>query len=101
MGSTGQPCGSRSLSLSVTEGGNRAMPQPKILIVDDEILIARELEARLCAFGYGTAGVAPSGEDAIRLASEAHPDVVLMDIVLKGGMDGIAAAGEIRKRFDI
>ena len=77
------------------------MKKSKILIVEDEMLIARELEARLSGLGYGMVGIASSGEEAIRSACEAQPDMVLMDIVLKGDMDGIDVASEIRKRFDI
>jgi PAS domain S-box-containing protein len=77
------------------------MTKPRILIIEDEILIARELEARLKGLGYAAVGIALSGEEAIQAASELQPDIVLMDIVLKGPLDGIAAANEIRMRFDI
>lgn len=73
------------------------MKQAAILIVDDEIIIARELEARLKGMGYGVAGIASSGEEAVQMAGEARPDLVLMDIVLKGDMDGIEAADIIRR----
>jgi CheY-like chemotaxis protein len=66
--------------------------------VEDEILIARELEARLKGSGYTVVRIALSGEEALQAASEARPDLVLMDIVLKGSLDGIAAAEEIRTR---
>ncbi|MBI1868382.1 MAG: response regulator [Methylocystis sp.] len=75
------------------------MTVPGILIVDDEVIIARELEIRLSKLGYDVRGIACSGEEAIRLAGETQPNLVLMDIVLKGGMDGIEAAAEIRKRW--
>ena len=77
------------------------MSKSKILIVEDEVLISRELEARLQGLGYAVAGIATSGEEALQAASELRPEIVLMDIVLKGPMDGIAAAGEIRSRFDL
>ncbi len=77
------------------------MSRPSILIVDDEIIIARELEARLQAMGYGVAGIAASGEEAVRLAVEAQPSLVLMDVVLKGAIDGIEAAAEIRRRCQV
>lgn len=77
------------------------MAKTKILIVEDEILIARELEARLSGLGYTVVSIALSGEEAIRSAVELRPDLVLMDIVLQGTMDGIAAANEIRTRLDI
>lgn len=74
------------------------MTPPRILIVDDEIIIARELEVRLKGMGYEIPAIASSGAEAIRLAVEVQPDLVLMDIVLKGDMDGIEAAAEIRRR---
>jgi DNA-binding response OmpR family regulator len=77
------------------------MVQQSILIVDDELLIARELEARLQSKGYRVSGIAPSGPEAIRLADETRPDLVLMDIALSGSMDGIEAYGEIRRRHRV
>jgi PAS domain S-box-containing protein len=77
------------------------MTKPRILIIEDEILIARELEVRLKGFGYAVVRIALSGEEGVQGASELQPDIVLMDIVLKGALDGIAAANEIRTRFDI
>jgi len=53
------------------------------------------------SLGYTVTGVASSGEDAISKAESTFPDVVLMDIMLKGDMDGVEAAGEIRGRFDV
>lgn len=77
------------------------MTTAKILIVEDEIVVARELEARLRGLGYAIAGIALSGEEALRAASELQPGIVLVDIVLKGPMDGIAVADEMRTRFDL
>ena len=77
------------------------MTRPSILIVDDEVIIARDLETRLEAMGYEVAGIASSGSEAIRLATDLRPSLVLMDIVLKGEIDGIAAAAEIRRRCGI
>ncbi|MGE3274024.1 MAG: response regulator [Vicinamibacterales bacterium] len=68
-----------------------------ILIVDDEVIIARDLEVRLTGLGYTVAGIAATGRDAIRLARDRRPDLVLMDIVLKGDLDGIDAAAAIRR----
>ncbi len=73
------------------------MDQPSILIVDDEIIIARELESRLKVMGYDVPAIAASGAEAIELARTLKPDLILMDIVLKGSMDGIEAAAEIRR----
>jgi len=66
-----------------------------ILIVEDERIIALDLRSKLVRLGYKVSGVAHSGPDAVRLARELLPDVVLMDIILDGGMDGIEAAGLI------
>jgi signal transduction histidine kinase len=71
----------------------------RILIVEDEALIREDLRARLERFGYEVAGSAATGEEALRLAEKTSPGLVLMDIVLKGPMDGIETAGHIRNRF--
>jgi signal transduction histidine kinase len=73
----------------------------KILIVEDEGILAKGLENKLITFGYAVTGIAATGEDALRRADENTPDLVLMDIKLKGEMDGIQAAHEIKDRFDI
>jgi PAS domain S-box-containing protein len=77
------------------------VPSIRILIVEDEIIVARDLEIRLICMGYEVSGIAASGSEAIGLASSSAPDLVLMDIVLRGGIDGIEAAAEIRKRLRI
>lgn len=77
------------------------MTSTRILVVDDEIIIARELEARLVALGYQVLGIASTGRGAVELTERSKPDLVLMDIVLRGDMDGIEAAAEIRMRWGI
>ncbi|HJZ57979.1 MAG TPA: GAF domain-containing protein, partial [Gemmataceae bacterium] len=74
------------------------MPRPTILIADDDLVVARELETRLRGLGYEIAGIASSGREAVRLAIETRPSLVLMGIVLKGDMDAIEAAVQIRRR---
>jgi PAS domain S-box-containing protein len=74
---------------------------PQILIVEDEIVIAMEIESRLQGLGYAVAAAVFSGEEAILKAGEIRPDLVLMDIRLKGAIDGVQAAGQIRDRFGI
>lgn len=71
---------------------------PTILVVEDERLIARSVEAQLRTLGYAVAGSARSGEEAIRLAEECLPDLILMDIHLGDGVDGVQAADRIRQR---
>ncbi|HVP96080.1 response regulator [Methanoregula sp.] len=67
----------------------------KILVVDDEAIITMQLEERLSAMGYTVAGMASSGEDAIEKARRLKPDLVLMDIVMPGKLNGIEAAKTI------
>jgi CheY-like chemotaxis protein len=73
----------------------------KILIVEDEGIVALDLESRLRGMGYAVVGVADSGGEAIQKAIETRPDLVLMDIRLKGDVDGIEAAEVMRARFDV
>lgn len=77
------------------------MNKTRILIVEDEILVARDLEQQLTALGYLVVGIAASGEDALALIAEHQPQLVLMDIRLQGEMDGIATAEEVRNRFSL
>ncbi|OYE06209.1 hybrid sensor histidine kinase/response regulator [Nostoc sp. 'Peltigera membranacea cyanobiont' 232] len=77
------------------------MTTAKILVVEDEAIVAKDLQYRLIKFGYTVPVIASSGEEAINKAVEISPDLVLMDIKLKGSMDGIEAAQEIYKYLDI
>ena len=65
------------------------MSKASILIVEDEPVVARDLQRTLERSGFTVPAVAASGEDALRRAEETHPDMALMDIVLHGPMDGI------------
>lgn len=73
----------------------------RILVVEDEHIVAMGIKKMLKNLGYIVTGVASSGKDAISKAESTFPDVVLMDIMLKGDMDGVEAAKEIRERFDV
>jgi CheY-like chemotaxis protein len=73
----------------------------KIVIVEDEGLIAADLESRLKKAGYSVPGTADSAQTALDLIEKTSPDLVLMDIRLKGKVDGIEVAGRIRERLDI
>jgi PAS domain S-box-containing protein len=73
----------------------------KILVVEDNSIVVMELRERLQGLGYVVSGVASYGEEAIEKASETRPDLVLMDIRLRGTIDGVEAAEQIRHRFDI
>jgi signal transduction histidine kinase/DNA-binding response OmpR family regulator len=77
------------------------MNEPRILIVEDEPIVAADLSAHLKRLHYQTVGRAASGAQAIALAGELRPDLVLMDIRLEGDMDGVDAAVAIRQRFRI
>jgi PAS domain S-box-containing protein len=72
-----------------------------ILIVEDEAIIAAHLERILGRLGYDVAGMVASGEEALQKVEETTPDLVLMDIKLVGGLDGIEAAAQIRDRFGV
>jgi CheY-like chemotaxis protein len=77
------------------------MPEGRILIVEDEHIVAMGIKRMLKSLGYTLAGVASSGEDAISKTESTFPDLVLMDIMLKGDINGIEAAKEIKTRFDV
>ena len=77
------------------------MGKVQILVVEDEKDLAKLIQRILNRLGYGIAAVVDSGEDAIKAAEKTFPDLVLMDIKLKGEMDGIEAAELIRTRFNI
>lgn len=77
------------------------MPAAKILIVEDEGLTAMELQRKLKLAGYDVPTFAFSGKEAIKKAEEIKPDLVLMDIFLKGKIDGIDAAEEIKRNMGV
>lgn len=77
------------------------MAETKVLIVENEALIALELEQRLSGLGYVVVGSSGTTDAAVRAAEDHHPDIVLMDIRLQGKRNGIDAATEIRDRFCI
>ena len=72
-----------------------------ILVVEDEKIVAADIASTLEGLGYSVPGVVSSGEEAVRRVGELHPDLVLMDIVLGGQMDGVQAARLLRQRFSI
>jgi len=73
----------------------------KILIVEDEAIIARDIQNILSRFGYLVSGLASSGEESIEKARALTPDLVLMDVKLKGSMDGIEAGHAIHDHLHI
>lgn len=80
---------------------NLLFRKAKILVVEDEKIIAKDIESTLKRIGHESAGSVAKGEEAIAAAEKIHPDLILMDITLKGEMDGIEAAGIINKKFNI
>jgi PAS domain S-box-containing protein len=74
---------------------------PKIMVVEDEGIIAQDIKNCLENLGYNVPDVVYTGQEAIEKAASVRPDLILMDIVLKGDIDGIETAAEIRKRYNI
>lgn len=73
----------------------------KIVIVEDERIIALDIKSSLNKFGYEVCGIFSSGEKALEKIGELQPDLVLMDILLKGKMDGVQTAEKISSKFQI
>ena len=77
------------------------MAKARILIVEDESIIALDLSGILRGLGYEVSGIVPSGTKAVEAAVADPPDLILMDIILLGDMDGIEASRRIRSSRDI
>ena len=75
--------------------------EPRALIVEDESLIAEELRERLSRLGFSVIAAVDSADEGIAIATQNRPDLVLMDIRLKGEKDGVQAAKEIRQQVDV
>ena len=76
-------------------------PQPRALIVEDEALIAEELRERLSRLGFSIIATVDSADEGVAIATRDRPDLVLMDIRLRGEKDGVQAAREIRQQVDL
>ncbi len=72
-----------------------------ILVVEDEYIVAKDIRNRLINLGYTVPAIVATGEEALRKTEEFKPDLVLMDIVLKGDKDGIETADEIKTRYNL
>jgi len=81
--------------------GEKVNDKNSVLIVEDDDLICHLIEWRLQKLGYSVSGKAATGKDAITLTEETRPDAILMDIALKGDMDGIETAKVIKEKFNI
>ena len=77
------------------------MAQTSVLVVEDESIVSKDIQHSLKKLGYTVAGAAATGENAVALAIETQPDIILMDIMLKGEMNGIEAADKIRQETNI
>jgi PAS domain S-box-containing protein len=77
------------------------MSKANVVVVEDESIVALDIKNRLVSLGYSVTGMATTGTAALKAVFEQQPDIVLMDIKLKGDMDGIETANQIRAKFDI
>ena len=71
------------------------MDRIRLLIVEDENLVARDIENMATSQGYEVCGIASSADEALAVAAESRPDIILMDVIIKGSLDGIAVAEKI------
>lgn len=87
---------------SAPASSSSGKPDPaKILITEDELIVALDLQSRLQHLGFEVVGIASSGDDALIQVEDKQPDLVLMDIVLNGEMDGVETAQHLRDEFDV
>jgi len=77
------------------------MENVNVYIVEDESIVAKDIQNSLKKLGYNVLGISNNGEDAIKNISESEPDIVLMDIMIKGGMTGIDVAEKIKLEYNI
>jgi 1,2-diacylglycerol 3-beta-glucosyltransferase len=80
------------------EEGADVLTPVRILIVEDEALVAMDLGFRLEDLGYAICGTAATADEAVALAETHHPDLILMDVNLHGSRDGVEAAADIRRK---
>ena len=77
------------------------MDKIRILIVEDESLVARDIENMAVSQGYEVCGIASTGDQSIEMAAQFQPDLVLMDVIIKGSLDGISTAEKIWDSYRI
>lgn len=85
---------------AITPGKGMANTR-RIMIVEDERIVAMDLSAMLRRLGYDVCAVTASGEEALRLAALVSPDLVLMDIMLEGPLDGVETARRMTRDFGV
>lgn len=86
---------------SASKFASEPSSEPRALIVEDEALIGEELRERLSRLGFSVIATVDTAEEAIAIAVRERPDLVLMDVRLKGDKDGVQAAIEIRQQVDV
>ena len=77
------------------------MLSPKILIVENERIVADDIKQRLEDLGYEVIGISGNGNDALKKTGEIKPDLILMDIILTGEVDGIETAQQISELYSV
>lgn len=77
------------------------MAKTNVLVVEDESIVSKDIQYSLKKIGYNVVGAASTGEKAFELAATTHPDIILMDIMLKGDMNGIETAERVKKELHI
>lgn len=86
----------------MTKGsGENVTTRARILIVEDEALVSEDLRQQVTDLGYEVVGTVMDGQEVIGACEETGPDLVLMDIRLRGAVDGISVAEQLRARFDL
>jgi CheY-like chemotaxis protein len=78
-----------------------AQTSPRVLIVEDQFATGIDIQDQLTRLGYVVVGITAYGEEAVELAETLRPDLILMDINLRGELNGVAAAEQIRSRFSL
>lgn len=77
------------------------MPKTNVLVVEDESIVSKDIQHSLKKLGYNVVGAASTGERAFELAASEKPDIILMDIMLKGDMNGIDTAQKVKEDLQI
>lgn len=77
------------------------MAKASVLVVEDESIVAKDIKLSLEKMGYSVIGICATGKDAYQTAVKSKPNIILMDIMLKGEMDGIETAGLIKKELNL
>lgn len=77
------------------------MAKTNVLVVEDESIVSKDIQHSLKKLGYNVVGAASTGERAFELAASEHPDIILMDIMLKGSINGIETAEKVKRELNI